>query len=425
VSTYFFVLDFLNYLNTKGRTISSVATGLNLPKNQKIITQYFTDNDKRIEFIFSNDYENILNRYSAMATSAIDGRPNLNAATGNPPPFPDFEAWLTAATGGAAVNIADFIKDDIEKPVNSQILEAEKPKDTKDECHNNYPQRNSYLEHVDAQKALMRKYIESNISGEDLEFLSNMHEGSKTIIMSNSAYETPFKIVRFDGKNGYPLDGARWFNAKNNTNLISNRNYGNGYYRPRDLITKVTISTLNLKSETSKFYKNGLKLLFELNKPMPHFLITPEGQIIQLVDVAAAVNNGLSNQISSINIAFVEGIGTIENVSGEKNTVLNNYILVSSDPTSNIYRPHKIGSKAALQAADKLIAFLSTKTNIKYNLAAQDFKLRPQDVNKSSIQAYGHYKGISGMNFVYYAWTYGLAYKNGGKNILSKQYGYN
>ena len=92
---------------------------------------------------------------------------------------------------------------------------------------------------------------------------------------------------------------------------------------------------------------------------------------------------------------------------------------------STTYRPHKIGSKAALQSADKLIKFLISKTKIKYNVCAQDFKLLSQDINKSGIQAYGHYKGVAGMNFIYYAWTYGLAFKNGGKNIPSKQFGYN
>ena len=126
-----------------------------------------------------------------------------------------------------------------------------------------------------------------------------------------------------------------------------------------------------------------------------------------------------------INIAFSEGIGTINHISGENNVVLDNYILVKTNPTENVYRPHKIGTKAALEAADKLINFLMSKVDIKYNLAAQDFKLGRQDINKSTIQAHGHYKGVSGMNYIYYAWTYGLAYKNGGKNILSKQYGYN
>lgn len=66
-----------------------------------------------------------------------------------------------------------------------------------------------------------------------------------------------------------------------------------------------------------------------------------------------------------------------------------------------------------------------SKVDIKYNLAAQDFKLKRREYSKSTIQAHGHFKGVSGMNFIYYAWTYELAYKNGGENILSKQYGYN
>ena len=97
--------------------------------------------------------------------------------------------------------------------------------------------------------------------------------------------------------------------------------------------------------------------------------------------------------------------------------------MISSNPKSllgpkrSTYRPHKIGSKAALQAADKLIKFLISKTRIKYNVAAQDFKLTRENINKSGVQAYGHYKGVAGMNFIYYAWTYGLAYKNNAKNI--------
>ncbi len=66
-----------------------------------------------------------------------------------------------------------------------------------------------------------------------------------------------------------------------------------------------------------------------------------------------------------------------------------------------------------------------SKTKIKYNLAAQDFELSADNIHKSNIQAYGHYKGVAGMNFIYYAWTYGLAYKNNGTEILSHEYGYN
>jgi hypothetical protein len=244
--------------------------------------------------------------------------------------------------------------------------------------------------------------------------------------MADQQVATPFKVVRFDGDSGYPLSNKRWINAgKNQDRLIKNKNYKKQYYRPSSLITKATVTTINLKSNPTDFYKNGLELLYDLNKPIPHFVISQTGQIIQLVDAAAMVENNLPNKKSSINIAFVEGIGTIDNIDGENNTVLDNYILVSTDPENNVYRPHRIGSKAALQSADKLIKFLTSKTNIKYNVATQDFKLDRQDINKSGIQAYGHYKGVAGMNFIYYAWTYGLAYKNGGKNILSRRYGYN
>ena len=417
-SMSFFIVDFILYLEENDKTLPGVASDLNNSKNQKLITNYFTKNDKRIEFIFSSNFTAVLNQYNTINSSAIVQAPNVKTGTGDTPAFPEFQAWLTAAAGGAAVDISSFKKVETEKPNNSQVLDVENPKDTKDECHSNYPQRSSYLEHVDAQKALMRKYIESNISGEDLNFLANTHRGVNNIVMSDRIISTPFKTIRYDGTTGYGLDNNRWFNANNNSNLVEINLSNSKYYRPKQLITKVTITTLNLKNDSSGFYKNNLKLMYNLNKPLPHFLITPEGQIIQLVDAAAVVETGLANKRSSITIAFTEGIGTIGNINGENNTVLDNYILVSPSVTfNNVYRPHKIGSKAALQAADKLIKFLISKTRIKYNVAAQDFKLTRENINKSGVQAYGHYKGVAGMNFIYYAWTYGLAYKNNAKNI--------
>ena len=438
LSTTFFLLDFANYLDKKNKTLENVASNLNQAANQKLITNYFTKNDKRIKFIFSDGYQKIINRYddiNSNTTGTFD-KPNLNAISGGPAPFPDFEAWLTAAAGGAAVDISNFKKVETETPKNSQVLDAENPRDTKDECHSNYPQRNSYLEHVDAQKAMMRKYIESSMSGEDLSFLANTHKGVNSIVMSDRVISTPFKVVRYDGKSGYKSDNDRWFNANNKKNLIGQQNWEKYWYRDGEAITKVVITTLNLKNDSSNFYKNNLKFMYNLNKPLPHFLITPEGQIIQLVDAAAAVKTGLPSEKISITIAFAEGIGTIENINGKNNTVLDNYILVGTNPKdilgnaseyseNRTYRPHKIGSKAALQAADKLIKFLISKTKIRYNVAAQDFKLKDENRYKSGVQAYGHYKGVAGMNFIYYAWTYGLAYKNGGKNILSKEVGYN
>lgn len=428
LSMRFFILDFAKYLRKNNKSFEGFLD-YNRDEEQKLITNYFTKNDKKIKFLFFKDYGSIADQFDGAESgnqTTEDNKPNVKEGTSDLSAFPTFQSWLVEAAGGAAVDISEFTKVEPKKPNNSQTLDQEKPKDTKDECHDNYPQRNSYLEHVDAQKGLMRKYLSSNISGEDLEFLSHTHEGVKNIVMADQQVATPFKVVRFDGDSGYPLSNKRWINAgKNQDRLIKNKNYKKQYYRPSSLITKATVTTINLKSNPTDFYKNGLELLYDLNKPIPHFVISQTGQIIQLVDAAAMVENNLPNKKSSINIAFVEGIGTIDNIDGENNTVLDNYILVSTDPENNVYRPHRIGSKAALQSADKLIKFLTSKTNIKYNVATQDFKLDRQDINKSGIQAYGHYKGVAGMNFIYYAWTYGLAYKNGGKNILSRRYGYN
>ena len=426
LSTAFFLLDFANYLDEKGKRLENVALNLDQPANQKLVTNYFTKNDNRIQFIFSSDYTQIIKKYDNITGDDTSQKPNLNSISQNPAPFPTFGSWLTQAAGGAAVNIEDFVKDEIGSLNNPQVLDVENPRDTKDECHSNYPQRNSYLEHVDAQKAQMRKYIESSISGEDLNFLSNTHKGVKNIVMADIKIQTPFKVIRYDGASEYPQDQNRWFNAENDKNLLKVKTYDKFYYRAKKDIRKITVTTLNLKRKGSNFYKNDLKLLYDLNKPMPHFLVTPSGQIIQLVDAAAVVDNELDNKKSSIVIAFAEEIGNIGSISGENNNVLDNYILVNPDKTfNNVYRPHKIGTKASLEAAHKLIQFLMTQTDIKYDLAAQDFEFDAKDISRSSIQAYGHYKGIAGMNFIYYAWTYELAYKNGGTNILSKKYGYN
>lgn len=164
--------------------------------------------------------------------------------------------------------------------------------------------------------------------------------------MSGAPVSSPFKVVRFDGDSGYKQDNTRWFNPNNPVNLISNKNYRESFYRPQELISKITLSSINLGNESSNFYKRNLKLVYDLGNPMPHFLITPEGQIIQLVDISCAVENNLGNKRSSINIAFSEGIGTINHISGENNVVLDNYILINPGETfNNVYRPHKIGTK--------------------------------------------------------------------------------
>tara|TARA_Y100000114_G_scaffold155865_1_gene181183 strand:- start:975 stop:3374 length:2400 start_codon:yes stop_codon:yes gene_type:complete len=427
VSMRFFVMDFLRYLNKNNSDYEKISN-LSDEKNQKIITNYFTKNDKKIKFIFSTDYQAIADQWddANIGDSNYDNPKIKTAENIDKAIFPDFRAWLSAAAGGAAVEIDSFIKQPSEANENSDLLQEEEPRDTSDECHDNYPQRNSYLEHVDAQKKLMRRYIKSISSGEDLDFLKYMHKGTKSVVISDVETPAPFKVIRYDGKHNYKSDQKRWFNERNNTHLNFNRNYKRGYYRPSEFITKVTFTTLDLKdgSELENF-KLNLDLMYDLNKPVPHFLITQTGQIIQLVDVAAVVNNNLANKNTSVNISFTEGIGNINILEGQKNSVIDNYILVNTDPETSVYRPHKIGSKASLQAADRLVKYLTSITNLKYNVAAQDFKLKRSDINKTGIQAYGHYKGISGMNFIYYAWTYGLAYNNGGRNILSKEYGYN
>lgn len=421
-SIQFFLEDFKNYLTNNGTTLQVTADAVfnsDSDRHKKITTKYFTENDNRVGFIFTSDFKNIGNIYSTTGAAAPSNPPDVTE-------FATFQAWLTSAVGGAAVDISSFEKIPPERKKNSQTLDQEQPKDTKDECHSNYPQRNSYLEHVDAQKALMRRYIDSPLSGQDLMFLEQTHQGVKNIKIGDILIDAPFKVIRYDGLSGFEKDPKRWFNHLNLNNfLLYNERYKLGYYKSNDFITKISITSLGLKEESNETYKSGLNFMYDLGRPMPHFLITPKGQVIQLVDAAITVNNGLPSRSFSINIAFADGIGEIKPFSGENNTVIDNYILVKTDPSVNLYRPHKIGSKAALEAAHRLIQFLSTKTKIKYFLAAQDFKLNRAEMGRSNIQAYGHYRGISGMNFIYYAWTYGLAYRNNGKNILSKGYGYN
>ena len=166
-------------------------------------------------------------------------------------------------------------------------------------------------------------------------------------------------------------------------------------------------------------------MMYNLDKPFPHFLISTDGQIIQLVDMAIATDTGLQNKNTAINISFVDGVGEKFDIIGENNVSINNYILVKTKKDENVFRPHKIGSKASLESMQKLILFLTGFFQIKYNLAAQPFELGKSDFNSSTIQAMGHFKGVAGMNFIYYAWTYGLAYTSGGNNILSREYGFN
>ena len=172
--------------------VASVVDNDSNQKNKKIITNYFTKNDDRINFIFTSDYKDLADRYTSTGGAYSDqDLPDVTQ-------FQTFQAWLSSAVGGAAVDISSFEKVESEKPNNSPVLEQEDPQDTADECHSNYPQRNSYLEHVDAQKALMRRYINSSLSGEDLLMLSYTHEGVNNIKMSDVLIKTPFKSTALE-----------------------------------------------------------------------------------------------------------------------------------------------------------------------------------------------------------------------------------
>ena len=415
-SIRFFISDFKKYLTKNGLDLAKVSgSGLN-DKNKKIIAKYFTANSEKVDSIFTSDFNSTIQAYSPMSGGLQ--KPSLNK-------LPTFQEWLSEAVGGVPVDISDFIKNTTGDTNNSQTLDADTPPATPDNCHDNYPHYNDYLVYVDAQKKVMRDYIASPISGKNLNILRNQHKGEKNIIFSGVKINTPFKVIRFDGTTGFRKDSQRWFDINNTKNFIFDKNFIKGYYRPRNNISKIICSSINLKNDSDKYYKNSLNVLNSFNKPFPHFIISTDGQILQLVDIAAAINSNIKSAKTNINICFAEGVGNKLYVTGENNVSLNNYILVKTEKKENAFRPHKIASKASLQAMSELVLFLTNFFNIEYKLAAQPFELLEKEINKSTVQAMGHYKGVSGMDFIYYAWTYGLAYKSGGKNVLSQEYGYN
>ena len=421
----FFIIDFRRYL-TKNNIDPSALTPSNLSGDQKKkITNYFTANDKRVDYFFGEpDLTKLANTYSAtnnMPKSIYDS--SIPKIYGE---FPTFQEWLSAALGGVSLNVLPSLdKTNVGSVKNSPNLEQKNPKSVSDKCHNNYPPKNSYLLHVDSQKKAIKEFMSSLIAGNELEYSSNSHVGKNSIKMSGAEIKSDFKVLRFDGTMLGAKDPVRWFDAKNSKNLIFKSGYNLKAYRPIHQITHFMVHSLNATNDHNRFYKDTLSFLYGKNKPVPHFLISPSGQIIQLVDAAAAINFDLPNKEFSVSAAFVEGPGSIMPIiSDNSNVSIKNHILVKNNKDKNIYSPHKIGSKAALQAMQKLIQFFIANTSIKYNLAAQDFKLLAEEINKSSIQAFGHYKGIGGMNFIYYAWAYGLAYRNNGQNILSTEEGY-
>jgi hypothetical protein len=160
--------------------------------------------------------------------------------------------------------------------------------------------------------------------------------------------------------------------------------------------------------------------MIALGKKIPHFIVTHTGQIIQLIDAACALRYNTPVSLASINIAFGSGPGTDFPITSERSDIAKpNCVLIKDD---NIYNCHKLGTKAALQSMQKLIKFLMSITKVKYRLAAFDDDIESHDCNKSTIQSLGQLTGgISGMNFIFYAWTYNLALINGGKNILNEE----
>ena len=421
-SIRFFISDFKKHLAQNNSDLAKVSENLS-EDNKKIITKYFTANAEKVATIFTPNFNNIIGSYSPTGGS-VNSKPKFYDDDDNEV-FPNFSDWLNESLGGAAIDVTGFINDTVGKNDNKQTLDQETPQNTPDECHDNYPHYNDYLVYVDTQKKAMRDYIMSPLSGAALEILKNRHKGVKDIVFAGSKIPTPFRVVRFDGSSGFEKDSLRWFDENNAKNLIFNKTYIKGYFRPRNYISKIVCSSVDLTRDNNKYYKNSLNMMYNLNKPMPHFLISSDGQVIQLVDIAIATKSGMQNENNAINISFVEGVGEKFDIIGENNVSINNYILVKTNKNENVFRPHKIGSKASLEAMQKLILFLTNFFQIKYNIAAQPFKLSQADFNSSTIQATGHFKGVAGMNFIYYAWTYGLAYISNGANILSREKGFN
>ena len=292
--------------------------------------------------------------------------------------------------------------------------------------------------------------MNSSLAGEELKFSSYKHVGVKNVRFGGIEIPSKFKVIRFDGLSNFPKDNVCWRDAANPIHLVEKERSRFSYYRSKSKIKHFVIHSINAGLTPGKFYKNLLRFLSDTNRPFPHFLVATDGQIIQLVDAAAITNNFLPNKESSISAAFIENNSSLPPLNSQIVEVsMKNYILIKQSASTtppgasvllnapggvgqvetlteepNIYRPHRIGTKAALQAMQSLVQFFIENTNMEYNLAAQDFKLLNEEINKSNIQASGHYKGIGGMNFIYYAWTYGLAYKNNGRNILSAERGY-
>lgn len=421
----YFVIDFHNYLDaTAQQDILDFASAdtekdpLNLTdKNKSIVAKYFTKNEKRVEILFPSSFDKMLKDWKQSATNAAGE--TLDDA---PKPFTDsFEDWLTMSMSG--VPSTTKMTEPIPEPeANPQGPTVDSPPSTPDECHSNYPSYSDYAIHVNAQKKMVRKFFNSKVSGLDLELINSEHKGIRSIKFAELEIPCPFKIVRFDGHSGYPKDGRRWFDKNNfGSNLLINKErLAFSYYRSREQITHLTAYSLGDNLDDKFFYKNTIHTMIDLGKSIPHFIITPNGQIVQLIDMACIINSRSPVNLFSVNVALATGTGGKTSfVNADPAVTKQNCVLIKDE---NTYSCHKLGTKAALQSMHKLIKFFMTITKIKYKLAAFDNKIKSNDYNKSTIQSLGQLtSGVSGMNFIYYAWTYNLARTSGGKNILNEE----
>jgi hypothetical protein len=399
-------------------------------EDKKIITGYFTDNKNRIDLIFPEMFRKMT---AAPFEAALEDGEETKSNQGATPEseamedlvYPEgqntFQDWLMVnmiADPGDS-KFSDSIP---EPPPNPQGPEPEKPPSTPDECHSNYPPYNDYAIHVDAQKKMVRQFCESKISGDELQFLANSHKGVNNIKFADLKINCPFKIVRFDGVSGFPKDNKRWFDRNNKGLGLLHRKerYAASVYRNRNQVSHITVQTLGNNLDDEYYFKNSIHSMIALGKKIPHFIVTRTGQIIQLIDAACALRYNTPVSLASINIAFGFGQGTDFPITSERSDIAKpNCVLIKDD---NIYNCHKLGTKAAFQSMQKLIRFLMSFTKVKYRLAAFDDEIESHDCNKSTIQSLGQLTGgISGMNFIFYAWTYNLALINGGKNILNEE----
>lgn len=365
--------------------------------------------------------------------------------------FASFEGWMSGVDDSAKLAAAS--SETQKKGIDNDQGPDPKKSATPEDCHSNYPPENEYYIHVDRQKAKMRKYINSSLSGQKLQHLENIHKGIKNIRMAEIEISCPFKVIRFDGTGGYPRDTKRWFDASNLNGpdglkeasvflhpgeetivampiLKFKEKYNLGYYRQPDQIINCVVSTCGENDANWKhYYKNFCHKFLYSRRRFPHFIITPVGQIIQLVDAAATTNyaHESSWQLDSSSKTFLDehsitiafGDGVDENNPSITDNKVGYVTIKKQNVIDSGTRHHKIGTRAALESAHKLINFLTTKTNIKYNLAAQDTNIFKTSLNKANIYANGQItSSVDGMNFIYYAWAFGLAIKYGGKNII-------